>query len=143
MNKKLLSTITVLILVLLISSLTVAARGFQEEEQEFKPIPAYDATGAMLKAVVFPRYPERRSGIVRAYDATGAMISAVVLPHEAQPAAFSPVYDATGVMLAAVVLPHEAQPAAFRPVYDATATMLSAIVQPLYGDNVQVSVSTR
>jgi hypothetical protein len=75
---------------------------------------AYDATGAMVDAIVFPTYSDQLRGMPvqpgLAYDATGAMLSAVVLPTYNDQLRIMPVqpglaYDATGAMLSAVVLP--------------------------------------
>jgi hypothetical protein len=75
---------------------------------------AYDATGAMLDAIVLPTYNDQlrimpvQQGL--AYDATSAMLSAIVLPTYTEQLRVMPVqqglaYDATGAMLEAVVSP--------------------------------------
>jgi hypothetical protein len=109
---------------------------------------AYDATGAMVDAIVFPTYSDQlrvmpvQPGL--AYDATGAMLSAVVLPTyndqlRIMPAQQGLAYDATGAMLNAVVLPTyngqlRVMPVKQGLVYDATGAMLEAVVFPKYPD---------
>jgi hypothetical protein len=94
---------------------------------------AYDATGAMLNSVVFPKYREQRiHSAASRYDATGAMLNAVVFSHEAQRVSRPLAYDATGAMLNAVVFSHEARLASRPLPYDATGAMLEAVVFPTY-----------
>lgn len=67
----------------------------------------YDATGAMLEAVVLPSKLSASTSKVMVYDATGEMLGAVVFSWEQNAATpQSSFYDATGVMLDAVVFPH-------------------------------------
>ncbi len=98
--------------------------------------PVYDATGAMLASVQFPKYPDVARPRNTVYDATGAMLKAVVFPSDVKPTqAVAPVYDATGAMLAAVPFPK--YPDIARPrvtIYDATGAMLAAVPFPKYPD---------
>jgi hypothetical protein len=70
---------------------------------------AYDATGVMLNAIVFPTYSDQRVSIPAsqglAYDATGAMLNAVIFSNQVRPVSYPVWYDATGEMLKAVVFP--------------------------------------
>jgi hypothetical protein len=89
----------------------------------------YDATGAMLNAVVYPHYPEQRIyAHIEQYDATGAMQNAIVYAHQVRPISKALAYDATGAMQNAIVYAHQVQPVSRPLAYDATATMLNSIV---------------
>jgi hypothetical protein len=132
------------LIVLLITLVALNARaaatqslaGSQDITQSF-PLP-YDATGAMLDAVVFSHQVQPAfSGL--AYDATGAMLEAVVFPTYAdQPVLALPspglAYDATGAMLSAVVFSHQVRPVSYPLWYDATGAMLEAVVFPKYSE---------
>jgi hypothetical protein len=92
---------------------------------------AYDATGAMLNAVVYPTYPQQRAqSSAVLYDATGAMLNAIVLPNQVRPVSKALAYDATAAMQNAIVLPNQVRPAQRGLAYDATGAMLNAIVLP-------------
>jgi hypothetical protein len=139
------------LIVLLITLVALNARaaatqtlaGSQDKTQSFAL--AYDATGAMLDAVVFSHQVQPAfSGL--AYDATGAMLAAVVYPtysdqQWAVPISQGLAYDATGAMQDAVVFSHQVQSAFSGLAYDATGAMLAAVVFPAYSDQ-QVTVPT-
>jgi hypothetical protein len=82
------------------------------------PIPVYDATGEMLKAI----HSGDRVTIAPVYDATGAMLAAIDSNTEVITV---PAYDATGAMLQAIN--PQAAEVKIVPVYDATGAMLEAI----------------
>ncbi len=90
------------------------------------PIPVYDATGEMLKAVhagdqanVPVTGVELR--IAPVYDATGAMLEAI---NPTKKVVTVPAYDATGAMLEAI---NPDRKVITQPAYDATGAMLEAI----------------
>ncbi len=91
------------------------------------PVPVYDATGEMLKAIHAgdnnPVVPVTGNGIAPVYDSTGAMLEAI--NPKGTSVTIAPVYDATGAMLNAI----NAKSAEVKivPVYDATGAMLEAI----------------
>jgi hypothetical protein len=90
---------------------------------------AYDATGAMLNAVVYPHYPEQRTyAHVEQYDATGVMQNAIVYAHRVRPVSRPLAYDATGAMLSSIVFSNQVRPVSRPLAYDATGAMLNSIV---------------
>jgi hypothetical protein len=82
------------------------------------PIPVYDATGEMLKAI----HVGDSVSIAPVYDATGAMLAAI---NPNKQVITLPAYDATGAMLQASSA--QAGGGKIVPVYDATGAMLEAI----------------
>ena len=90
------------------------------------PVPVYDATGEMLKAIhsddeVSVPVTGVEARIAPVYDATGAMLEAIN-PNEK--VTTSPAYDATGAMLEAI---NPDKKVITVPAYDATGAMLDAI----------------
>jgi hypothetical protein len=139
------SALIVLLIAVLVLNGRISTASSHEITQSF-PL-AYDATGAMLDAVVFPTYADQRiQSPFAQYDATAAMLDAVVLSHQVRPALQGLAYDATGAMLGAVVFPTNADQQVSIPttqglIYDATGAMLGAVVFPTYSDQ-QVSIPT-
>jgi len=91
-----------------------------------QPIPVYDATGEMLKAVHSgdqANVPVTgvESRIAPVYDATGAMLEAI---NPDKKVITVPAYDATGAMLDAI---NPDKKVITVPAYDATGAMLDAI----------------
>ena len=91
-----------------------------------QPIPVYDATGEMLKAVhagdqANVHVTGVESGIAPVYDATGAMMEAI---NPNKKVVTVPAYDATGAMLDAI---NPDKKVITVPAYDATGAMLDAI----------------
>jgi len=82
------------------------------------PIPVYDATGEMLKAI----HSGDSVAIAPVYDSTGAMLAAINPNNKVTTV---PAYDATSAMLQAINA--QAVGGKFIPVYDATGAMLEAI----------------
>jgi hypothetical protein len=79
------AALIVLLVAFLVLSGRVTTASSKEIAQSF-PL-TYDATGAMLDAVVFPTYSDQRIQSPSAqYDATGAMLDAVVFSHQLRPA---------------------------------------------------------
>jgi len=90
------------------------------------PIPVYDATGEMLKAIHAgdrANVPVTgvESRIAPVYDATGAMLDAI---NPDKKVITVPAYDATGAMLDAI---NPDKKVITVPAYDATGAMLDAI----------------
>ena len=100
----------------------LASKSSAEAVYDNAPIPVYDATGAMLKAINAGNSVESSERIAPVYDATGAMLAAL---NTNKKVVTLPAYDATGAMLAAIY----PKPAEVKivPVYDATGAMLDAI----------------
>ena len=91
------------------------------------PIPVYDATGAMLKAIhagdnLAVPVTGIEARIAPVYDATGAMLVAI---NPNKQVTTVPAYDATGAMLEAIN--GKSAEVKIVPVYDATGVMLDAI----------------
>jgi hypothetical protein len=126
------STLIVLLTAFLVLNGRISTASSHEITQSF-PV-AYDATGAMLNAVVFPTYADQRiQSSLAQYDASAAMLDAVVFSHQVRPALQGLAYDATGAMLNAVVFPTYADqqvniPTSQGLAYDATGAMLDAVV---------------
>jgi hypothetical protein len=126
------AALIVLLIAFLVLSGRVTTASSAELAQSF-PL-TYDATGAMLDAVVFPTYSDQRiQSPSSQYDATGAMLDAVVFSHQLRPAFQGLAYDATDTMLDAVVFPTYSDQQVIVPVlqglaYDATGSMLNAVI---------------
>jgi hypothetical protein len=126
------STLIVLLIAVLVLNGRISTASSHEITQSF-PL-AYDATGAMLDAVVFPTYADQRiQSPFAQFDASAAMLDAVVFSHQVRPALQGLAYDATGAMLGAVVFPTDADQQVSIPttqglIYDATGAMLDAVV---------------
>ena len=121
---------TVLTTLFSISALTVWAF-FQalpapKAKYDNAPVPVYDATGAMLKAIhsgdeFLVPVTGADGKIVPVYDATGVMLAAI---NPNKKVITLPAYDATGAMLNAI---NPNQKVVTLPAYDATGAMLDAI----------------
>jgi hypothetical protein len=126
------AALIILLIALLILNGRVSMVSSVEITQSF-PL-AYDATGAMLDAVVFPMYgDEQIQSPLAQYDDSGAMLDAAVFTHQVRSALHWLAYDATGAMLGAVVFPTYSDqqvsiPTSLGLVYDATGVMLDAVV---------------
>jgi hypothetical protein len=129
------TVLIVLLAALLVVNGRVTTASHKEIPRPFSQ--AYDATGAMLDAVVFPAYSDQRiQSPLAQYDATGAMLDFVVFPtHSDQQVSLQGLaYDALGTMLHAVVYSHQVRTDSYPLWYDATEAMLEAVVFPKYPD---------
>jgi uncharacterized lipoprotein YajG len=104
--------IVLLVALLLLNGRVIATQTMASSKEVTQSFPlGYDATGAMLDAVVFPTYLDQRiQSPLAQYDATGSMLNAVVFPTYSDQRMTVPIsqglsYDATGAMLEAVVFP--------------------------------------